>query len=39
MRNKLENTFYFLTVWFATSVIILSAIGIFIKLVNKLTIP
>lgn len=36
MKQKLEDLFYFLTIWFCTSVIVLSIIGMVFKLVTKI---
>ena len=36
MKKKIENFFYFLTLWFSASVIVLGMIGIIFKLITKI---
>ena len=36
MKNKLEDIFYFFTLWFCSSVIILGIIGLMFKLITHL---
>jgi hypothetical protein len=36
MKQKLEDLFYFLTIWFSVSVIVLWVIGVIFKLVTKI---
>ena len=37
MKHKLENAFYFLTLWFSASVIVLLLIGVFFKILKHFT--
>jgi hypothetical protein len=36
MKNKLEDVFYFFTLWFSTSIIVLFIIGMIFKLITHL---
>lgn len=36
MKQKLEDLFYFLTIWFSVSIIVLWVIGFIFKLVTKI---
>jgi E3 ubiquitin-protein ligase DOA10 len=36
MKHNKEDIFYYLTVWFATSIIVLWTIGIIFKIITKI---
>ena len=36
MKQKIEDTFYFLTLWFCASIIVLGVIGMIFKLITKI---
>jgi hypothetical protein len=36
MKEKIENFFYFLTLWFSASVITLGVIGMIFKIITKI---
>lgn len=36
MKNKIEDIFYFITVWFCSSVIVLGVIGLIFKAISHL---
>ena len=37
MKQRIENFFYFLTLWFSASIIVLAAIGIFFTILKRVS--